>query len=45
MDGGLSAKAAGNLKHHFAESFIVCQLKKNNRELKLEIQEKDKLLE
>ncbi len=44
-EGGLSTKAAGNLKHHFAESFIVCQLKKNNRELKMEVQEKDRLLE
>jgi len=39
------AKAAGNLKSNLTESFIVAQLKKINRELKMEIQEKDKLLE
>lgn len=42
---GLSSKASGNIGHHFAESFIVSQLKKNNRDLKLEVQEKDKLIE
>jgi hypothetical protein len=31
--------------HHFAESFIVSQLKKNNRDLKMEVQEKDRLIE
>ena len=30
---------------HFAESFIVSQLKKNNRDLKMEVQEKDRLIE
>lgn len=41
----ISTKAASNLNHHFAESFIVSQLKKNNRDLKLEVQEKDRLIE
>lgn len=41
----LSTKAAGNKSHHFAESFIISQLKKNNRDLKLEVQEKDRLIE
>ena len=31
--------------HHFTESFIVSQLKKTNRDLKLEVQEKDRLIE
>ena len=31
--------------HHYAESFIVSQLKKNNRDLKMEVQEKDRLIE
>jgi hypothetical protein len=35
--GGLGSKNLGNSAHHFSESFIVCQLKKNNRDLKLEI--------
>jgi hypothetical protein len=35
--GGLGSKSLGNSAHHFSESFIVCQLKKNNRDLKLEI--------
>ena len=43
--GGLGAKTASSLNHHFAESFIVSQLKKNNRDLKLEVQEKDRLIE
>ena len=30
---------------HLAESFIVSQLKKNNRDLKMEVQEKDRLIE
>jgi hypothetical protein len=34
-----------NSSHHFAESFIVSQLKKNNRDLKMEVQEKDRLIE
>jgi predicted RNase H-like nuclease (RuvC/YqgF family) len=34
-----------NQNHHFAESFIVSQLKKNNRDLKMEVQEKDRLIE
>ena len=42
---GIGSKSAGSLGHHFAESFIVSQLKKNNRDLKLEVQEKDKLIE
>lgn len=41
----ISTKAASHLNHHFAESFIVSQLKKNNRDLKLEVQEKDRLIE
>ena len=41
----LSTKSSGNKSHHFAESFIVSQLKKNNRDLKLEVQEKDRLIE
>jgi hypothetical protein len=45
MDGGFIGKAAGSLKSNLTESFIVSQLKKLNRELKMEIQEKDKLLE
>ena len=43
--GALGAKSASSLNHHFAESFIVSQLKKNNRDLKLEVQEKDRLIE
>lgn len=31
--------------HHFTESFIVSQLKKNNRDLKQEVLDKDKLIE
>lgn len=31
--------------HHFNESFIVSQLKKNNRDLKQEVLDKDRLLE
>ena len=31
--------------HHFTESFIVSQLKKNNRDLKQEVSEKDRLIE
>ena len=31
--------------HHFAESFIVSQLKKNNRDLKQEVQDKDRFIE
>jgi seryl-tRNA synthetase len=31
--------------HHFTESFIVSQLKKNNRDLKQEVIEKDRLIE
>ena len=34
-----------SVAHHFAESFIVSSLKKNNRDLKLEVQEKDRLIE
>ena len=43
-DGAPSTKASSS-GHHFAESFIVSQLKKNNRDLKLEVQEKDRLIE
>lgn len=32
-------------QHHFTESFIVAQLKKNNRDLKAEVQEKDRVIE
>jgi hypothetical protein len=42
-EGGAAAKSGGS--HHFAESFIVSQLKKNNRDLKMEVQEKDRLIE
>ena len=35
----------GSKNTHFTESFIVSQLKKNNRDLKLEVQEKDRLIE
>jgi hypothetical protein len=43
-------QASGDLKSgpkntHYTESFIVSQLKKNNRDLKLEVQEKDRLIE
>ena len=38
-----SKSSKGN--HHFAESFIVAQLKKNNRDLKNEVQDKDRLIE
>ena len=31
--------------HHFAESFIVSQLKKNNRDLKQEVQDKGRFIE
>ena len=31
--------------HHFTESFIVSQLKKNNRELKSQVTDKDGLIE
>jgi hypothetical protein len=31
--------------HHFTESFIVAQLKKNNRELKGQVTDKDGLIE
>ena len=41
-EGG-STKSSSS--HHFAESFIVSQLKKNNRDLKMEVQEKDRLIE
>ena len=41
----LSTKSSGSKNHHFAESFIISQLKKNNRDLKLEVQEKDRLVE
>ena len=41
----LSTKSSGSKNHHFAESFIISQLKKNNRDLKLEVQEKDRLIE
>ena len=41
----LSTKSSGIKNHHFAESFIISQLKKNNRDLKLEVQEKDRLIE
>jgi hypothetical protein len=40
----LSVKGTGG-NHHFAESFIVSQLKKNNRDLKQEVQDKDRLIE
>ena len=43
-EGASTAKASSS-GHHFAESFIVSQLKKNNRDLKLEVQEKDRLIE
>ena len=43
-DGAPSTKGSSS-SHHFAESFIVSQLKKNNRDLKLEVQEKDRLIE
>jgi|DEB0MinimDraft_12_1074336.scaffolds.fasta_scaffold10348_4 hypothetical protein len=33
------------MSHHFAESFIVSQLKKNNRDLKQEVSDKDRLIE
>lgn len=36
---------SGSKNTHFTESFIVSQLKKNNRDLKLEVQEKDRLIE
>jgi len=42
-EGGIAVKSSGN--HHYAESFIVSQLKKNNRDLKMEVQEKDRLIE
>lgn len=35
----------GSKNTHYTESFIVSQLKKNNRDLKLEVQEKDRLIE
>lgn len=35
----------GSKSTHYTESFIVSQLKKNNRDLKLEVQEKDRLIE
>jgi hypothetical protein len=35
--GALGTKSSSSLNHHFAESFIVSQLKKNNRDLKLEV--------
>ena len=41
--GQLSSKASKS--SNFAESFIVSQLKKNNRDLKMEVQEKDRLIE
>jgi len=33
------------MNRNFAESFIVSQLKKNNRDLKQEVQDKDRLIE
>ena len=35
----------GKSSHHFTESFIVSQLKKNNRDLKSEVTDKDRLIE
>ena len=40
--GGVKMNSGG---HHFAESFIVSQLKKNNRDLKQEVQDKDRFIE
>jgi hypothetical protein len=42
-EGGSTKSSSSS--HHFAESFIVSQLKKNNRDLKMEVQEKDRLIE
>ena len=42
QEGGGASKGQS---HHYAESFIVSQLKKNNRDLKMEVQEKDRLIE
>jgi hypothetical protein len=44
-EGVLSSGVMGGPSHHFAESFIVSQLKKSNRDLKMEVQEKDRLIE
>lgn len=43
--GGMGPKTMGGVGHHFQESFIVSQLKKSNRDLKLEVSEKDRLIE
>jgi hypothetical protein len=42
-NSGDSAKH--KINHHFAESFIVSQLKRSNRDLKSEVQDKDRLVE
>ena len=39
------SKASKTQGHNYIESFIVSQLKKNIRELKLEVQEKDRLID